>query len=137
MNEKQREVVKEIGLGCFLSLNMHGLLLKLGKYLLERFSTKNSRLKLEEESVDIDEEDVRLVLGIPGGPKLVEEMNNSDIEDEKYTQYWKDSRIDMGSWLPLLQKMPVNVLGQGDDFKKNFIIYMTLRRISSNTSLQV
>ncbi|KAI5667315.1 hypothetical protein M9H77_17168 [Catharanthus roseus] len=121
LNEKQKEVIKEIGFGSFWSLNVHGLPLKIGKYPVKRFSAQNSRLKLEEESMDIDKEEARLVLRISWGPELVEEMNNSDVEDEKYIAILERFKNKFGELGPIVIKTPIVVLGQatGGDYWNN------------------
>lgn len=78
--------------------------------------------------MDIEEEDVRLVLGIPRGPKLVEQMNNSNVEDEKYVAILERFKSKHGELGPIVTKMPGVVLGQADsndDFKRDFIICIT------------
>lgn len=102
--------------------------MKLCKYLGERLNTQNTRLKLEKECVNIDEEDDRLVLSIPSGPKVVEEMNHSDITNDRYTDVLQIFRRRYGMLTPFVTKMPNIVARQvdgGDDFKRDFIIYIT------------
>lgn len=74
--------------------------------------------------MDIDEKDVRLVLGIPRGPKLAEEMSNFHIADEKYAEVLERFKNRHGELVLLVTKMPSVVLGQAngaDDFKGDFI----------------
>lgn len=84
-------------------------------------------MKLEEDYVDVDEENVRLLLGIPSGLKLVDEMNSSNIEDEKYAGVLGIFKNRYGELAPIVTKTPVVVSEQvdrGDNFKRDFIIYI-------------
>lgn len=38
--------------------------MKLAKYLVQRFNVQNTSMRLEQETINIDKEDVSIVLGI-------------------------------------------------------------------------
>lgn len=66
--------------------------------------------------------------GIPWGSKLANELSISEIADEKYVVVLERFKNRHGELIPLVTKMSLVVLAQaddGDDFKRNFIIYIT------------
>ena len=79
LNDKQQEVVKEIGIRGFLHLKTDMTLAKLAVLLVRNFDICSCFLLLAHGTMRVTEEDVYLTLGLPkGSVEVIEADNESD-----------------------------------------------------------
>lgn len=67
LNEKQKEAVRAMGLGGLLCLQVSSLPMKLAYFVVDHLDPDNCLLRINEWEMEIVEEDVHYVLGLPLG----------------------------------------------------------------------
>ena len=93
LNDKQKEVVKEIGFGGFLYLQVDMIPGKLAVWLVRNFDTCSCSLPLTYGSLRVTEHDVYMTLALPRGPFEVTEAKsetNSSTEFKTLLKRWKE-----------------------------------------------
>lgn len=87
LSEDKKIAVREIGFRSFLSSCMTNLPKKLSKYLVQKFNIQNLGIRLEHATINIDEEDMNLVLGILNGTKTIDEFSKDTDEIEEHKAF--------------------------------------------------
>lgn len=90
LTEEQQNTVREIGFGSLFSLRLTRLPKKLAMYLVQRFNVYDMSIKLEHSTINIDEDYVNLVLGIPSGTKKVDDSSKQTEETEEHKAFIKE-----------------------------------------------
>lgn len=86
LSEDKRTALKKIGFGSFLSLSTTKLPKNLPSISYNTSMYRNQCIQLEHATVNIDEEDVNLVLGILHGTKIIDEFNKDTPIKQKNTR---------------------------------------------------
>ncbi|KAJ8441396.1 hypothetical protein Cgig2_009104 [Carnegiea gigantea] len=100
LNDKQKEVVKEIGFGGFLHLQLDMIPGKLAVWLVRNFDTCSCSLLLTHGRFRVTEHDVYMTLAFPKGPFEVTEAKsemNSSTEFKTLLKRWKEQWPDRDS----------------------------------------
>ncbi|KAH9615270.1 hypothetical protein KSS87_012154 [Heliosperma pusillum] len=136
LSEKQIQAIQEMGFGSLLLLQIKKVPGSLTYWLVKKVPgslaywlvSNYDPIKggLLDGKLPILEEDIYLSLGLPMGPNVVIEASNGDkcpvylsVLEKFKSQFGNDS-IDVKD---ILAKLPTQKEG-GDDFKRNFIIYI-------------
>ncbi|KAH9620375.1 hypothetical protein KSS87_016989 [Heliosperma pusillum] len=124
LSEKQIQAIQEMGFGSLLLLQIKKVPGSLAYWLVSNYDPIKGCLL--DGKLPILEEDIYLSLGLPMGPNVVIEASNGDkcpvylsVLEKFKSQFGNDS-IDVKD---ILAKLPTQKEG-GDDFKRNFIIYI-------------
>ncbi|KAH9623855.1 hypothetical protein KSS87_002941 [Heliosperma pusillum] len=124
LSEKQIQAIQEMGFGSLLLLQIKKVPGSLAYWLVSNYNPIKGCLL--DGKLPILEEDIYLSLGLPMGPNVVIEASNGDkcpvylsVLEKFKSQFGNDS-IDVKD---ILAKLPTKKEG-GDDFKRNFIIYI-------------
>ncbi|KAH9614521.1 hypothetical protein KSS87_018272 [Heliosperma pusillum] len=124
LSEKQIQAIQEMGFGSLLLLQIKKVPGSLAYWLVSNYDPIKGCLL--DRKLPILEEDIYLSLGLPMGPNVVIEASNGDkcpvylsVLEKFKSQFGNDS-IDVKD---ILAKLPTQKEG-GDDFKRNFIIYI-------------
>ncbi|KAH9621042.1 hypothetical protein KSS87_009621 [Heliosperma pusillum] len=124
LSEKQIQAIQEMGFGFLLLLQIKKVPGSLAYWLVSNYDPIKGCLL--DGKLPILEEDIYLSLGLPMGQNVVIEASNGDkcpvylsVLEKFKSQFGNDS-IDVKD---ILAKLPTQKEG-GDDFKRNFIIYI-------------
>ncbi|CAH9082352.1 unnamed protein product [Cuscuta europaea] len=140
LSEKQKTIVKKIGFGSLLHLSFDKFHGDFVKFLLENLRPISAQLKLTTgEFLDIEEDDVKAVFGLPKGEKDVVEANGKN-ETEDYTELLKEWRAEWGieKGSPQTTSMIEKILqddDDGDKFIRIFVIFTVSCLIRGNQSV--
>lgn len=131
LDDRQRREVEEIGFGHLLTIKISRLPYRdLCMYLVNKFSYGNLQLELEKGVMPINDLDVECVLGLPRGPRKVEEGYYTEEETEEYKSLvkamWRRFNISRGGprYKALLDACFKGDRIYGDEFKRYFIMYV-------------
>ncbi|KAI3810216.1 hypothetical protein L1987_19827 [Smallanthus sonchifolius] len=69
LSKKQRDAVRSMGFGKLLSLKVDGIPAKLGHYVVDKFDPERMEINLGNVQINVDNESVHQLLGIPNGGK--------------------------------------------------------------------
>ncbi|KAH6798821.1 Rhodanese/Cell cycle control phosphatase superfamily protein [Perilla frutescens var. frutescens] len=127
-NPTQKQEVRDIGFGALLNLKIYIIPLKLAYWLLENFDSKRCQILLRgNANVHIGEDDVRTILGLPRGERLIQPR----IKNHEST------------WRKRFQKASNRILAKhvyddifncpegGEWFKRQFLVLVTSCLIES------
>ncbi|CAH9136925.1 unnamed protein product [Cuscuta epithymum] len=141
LDDNKKVAVERIGFGGLLHLNFDRFYGDLVEFLLKNFRPISGQLQLANgELLDIEDEDVKAVFGLPKGKIEVQEANAKN-ETEEYTQLLQEWReewgIDKGS--PQTSKMIEKIVADtdtGDRFIRNFVVFTVSCLIRGNQSVR-
>ncbi|KAK9756449.1 hypothetical protein RND81_01G098400 [Saponaria officinalis] len=124
-SNEQLEAIKNIGFGGLLQIQTDTIPGQLAYWLASSFDPY--KCSLMDEQLPIQDVDIHIALGIPIGPRVVNEAIHNDKSEEfareveKWQlQYEKDKKIETKG---IIAKMKQQRDG-GEDFKRNFIVYI-------------
>ncbi|KAK9705142.1 hypothetical protein RND81_07G036000 [Saponaria officinalis] len=109
-SNEQLQAIKNIGFGGLLHLQTDSIPGQLAYWLASSFDPYKSSLM--DEHLPIQYIDIHIALGIPIGPRVVNEAVHND-KSEEFSHQSKD----------ILAKMKLQ-RDEGGDFKRNFIVYI-------------
>lgn len=121
-----------------LNFQLEMLPAKIAYNVLQIFDHNSVSLKLKNTDIQITEEDVFDVLGLPyGGVKiqLADEMKFKQREESQYAQFSNEKEREQVITQMLVQKMRRQ--GVSDTFKLNFLIVMSNALIATTSSSYV
>ncbi|KAK9732838.1 hypothetical protein RND81_04G026100 [Saponaria officinalis] len=125
LSDQQLQAIKEMGFEGLLQIQTDIVPGQLVYWLASDFVTYKSSLM--DGQLPIQDIDIKIALGIPIGPRVVDEAVFGDKSEEFCSavekwklQYEKDKRIESKD---ILSKMKTQRDG-GEEFKRNFIVYI-------------
>ncbi|KAK9689762.1 hypothetical protein RND81_09G079100 [Saponaria officinalis] len=124
-SDQQLQAIKEMGFGGLVQIQTDTVPGQLAYWLASDFDPYKSSLM--DGELPIHDIDIKIALGIPMGPRVVDEAVFGDKSEEFSSavekwklQYEKDKRIEPKD---ILSKMKTQRDG-GEEFKRNFIVYI-------------
>lgn len=138
----QRQAVKDISFGSLLDIKMNLCEGMLVKYLLHNFDIYRCVLKLDNEELHLEENDVDSTLGLARGTKIVVEGLRNDTNGEsKYEQLIKEWREHWGvtTGSPVLTALANGIVEKGDHgemFKRDFMLLTISTLLKGNQTRQ-
>lgn len=121
-SSEQNEWVKKTGFGDLLQFSIKELPHKLGFQLLQAFDENKCTLNLSCGQIQITEQDVHLVLGLPKGMLHVEyekDQKTYVVKEISFREQFEKNNIRTADLLQKIKNSPVN-----DKFKMNFLVMM-------------
>ncbi|KAF5801979.1 hypothetical protein HanRHA438_Chr06g0263681 [Helianthus annuus] len=79
-NDKQKNIVRDIGFGSILNLKIQHVPTSLGLWLAKNYDDSTRILNLGSQSIKLSPELVHSVLGIPNGSRIITENNRPSIK---------------------------------------------------------
>ena len=138
LTEEQRKWVQRSGFGLLFNFELEMLPAKLAYNVLQIFDHNLVSLKLKNNDIQITENDVFDVLGLPyGGIKiqLADETKFKQREETWNAQFANEKEREQITAQMLVQKMRKQ--GVSDNFKLNFLIVMSNTLIGTTSSAYV
>ncbi|KAK9740409.1 hypothetical protein RND81_03G033100 [Saponaria officinalis] len=124
-SNEQLEAIKNIGFGGLLQIQTDTIPGQLAYWLASSFDPY--KCSLMDEQLPIQDVDIHIALGIPIGPRVVNEAVHNDKSEEfsreveKWQlQYEKDKKIETKDIIAKIKQQRDG----GEDFKRNFIVYI-------------
>ncbi|XP_063940339.1 uncharacterized protein LOC135149228 isoform X2 [Daucus carota subsp. sativus] len=138
LTEEQRKWVQRSGFGLLFNFELEMLPAKLAYNVLQIFDHNSVTLKLKNKDIQITEDDVFDVLGLPyGGIKiqLADETKFKQREETWNAQFANEKEREQITAQMLVHKMRKQ--GVSDNFKLNFLIVMSNTLIGTTSSAYV
>ncbi len=128
--------IKELGFGSLFNITCTRLFPNLVQWLVEHFNPDDTTLRISKHStIKITAEDVHNVLGIPIGPRVVDEHPYSHANDPEL-QRWKIRHgKENGPLTSQISSIVTNSSNADQEFKLHFVIYIVTKLlVPSNRS---
>ncbi|KVH99370.1 hypothetical protein Ccrd_022399 [Cynara cardunculus var. scolymus] len=121
LNDAQKKVVKQMGLGALLEMTINGVPSKLGFYVVDNLDVKKMELKVVNGAIPITIESIHELLGLRMGGVDILEMD--EVEDSKnMTTNWR-KQFDKKKMRPKdIMKIIQSSGDAGFNFKLNFLV---------------
>ncbi|CAI9112472.1 OLC1v1012926C1 [Oldenlandia corymbosa var. corymbosa] len=140
----QRQAIRDMGFGALLDLKIKNISTVLCSFLANNFQTSVRQGPLNGNNVlDIKQEDVVTILGLPHGPKPVEEFKHNDPAITDHVEMVDAFKKRMGysnKFLPTRSTAAQLIAGRkdfGDDFKRDFLVFVVSTFLHGNTTSRI
>ncbi|CAI9087102.1 OLC1v1021091C1 [Oldenlandia corymbosa var. corymbosa] len=140
----QRQAIRDMGFGTLLDLKIKNIPTALCNFLANNFQTGARQVPLNGNNVlDIKQEDVVAVLDLPHGPKPVEEFKQNDPAITDHAEMVDAFKKRMGysnKFLSTRSTAAQLIAGRkdfGDDFKRDFLVFVVSTFLHGNTTSRI
>ncbi len=124
-------VVEDMGFGDILRLQCRWVCKDLINWMVERFNPVSMSIDLGSSKIELVDDDVRLVLGLPNGNIPFGPKTYSDVR-EAFAAKWPEcnTKNKDGPYVSAIDKAVEEDKDAGEEFKRNFIVCLVSRLLA-------
>jgi len=134
MTKRQRSILRNMGFGKILKLNLQKITSKLGHYVINKLDVKKMQIDLpRKRHIKVDKESIENLLGIPNDGLSISSLKKTDRDP--LVQQWKDRYPGLGiSPAQIVKKIKENAYDNEKIFEIDFLMLFvtTMIKCSNN-----